>query len=72
MNQIKNTFNNLVEMIQQTHRFMQTQAVKALNLSLTFRNWIIGFYIVEFEQNGEDRARYGESLISKLAGQIRI
>ena len=23
---------------------------------MTVRNWLVGFYIVEFEQNGEDRA----------------
>jgi predicted nuclease of restriction endonuclease-like (RecB) superfamily len=34
------------------------------------RNWLIGFYIVEFEQNGEERAKYGETLIKSLAKDL--
>ena len=30
----------------------------------------MGFYIVEFEQNGEDRAQYGEQLLKKLEQRI--
>lgn len=29
-------------------------------------SWLIGFYIVEFEQNGQDRATYGDRLIRNL------
>lgn len=31
------------------------------------RNWLIGFYIVEFEQKREDRAKYGEELFQILS-----
>jgi hypothetical protein len=31
---------------------------------------LIGYYIVEFEQNGEDRAQYGEQLLQKLEKQM--
>jgi predicted nuclease of restriction endonuclease-like (RecB) superfamily len=60
-------FETLVNTINQTHLHFQQQASKAINVSLTLRNWLIGFYIVEFEQNGEDRAKYGEKLLAKLA-----
>lgn len=49
---------------------LQSQAAHAVNLSLTVRNWIVGCYIVEFEQNGEDRAQYGEQLLKKLAKRL--
>ncbi|MGB0429373.1 MAG: DUF1016 N-terminal domain-containing protein, partial [Bacteroidia bacterium] len=65
-------FDNLVFSIQQVHTHFQQQAVKAVNVTLTLRNWLVGYYIVEFEQNGEDRARYGAELIEKLAQQIDI
>lgn len=42
--------------------FRQNTAV-AINTHLTVRNWQIGFYIVEYEQNGEDRAKYGAKLL---------
>ena len=60
-------FDLLVNTIEQTHNHFQMQASKAVNVSLTLRNWLIGYYIVEFEQNGEDKAKYGEKLLAKLA-----
>ena len=36
------------------------------------RNWLIGFYIVEFEQNGEDRAKYGEFLLKNLEQKVNL
>lgn len=41
-------------------------------MGLTLRNWLIGFYIVEFEQKGEDRAEYGDKLLLKLSQKIGI
>ena len=64
-------FNTLVENITSTHEHFQNQAFKAMNRSLTLRNWIIGWYIVEFEQRGEKRAKYGSKLLSHLACQFK-
>lgn len=44
----------------------------AINKNFTIRNWLIGAYIVEFEQNGKERAEYGGNLIQKLAEQVNI
>ena len=60
-------FYSLVQSIQQTHTVLQQQVNKAINQGLTIRNWLIGFYIAEFEQKGEDRAKYGDRLLQKLA-----
>lgn len=65
-------FNSLAESIQHTHAVLQQEAIKAVNISMTVRNWLVGFYILEFEQNGEDRAIYGDKLISKLAKTINL
>lgn len=46
------------------------QANRAVNVSLTLRNWLIGCCIAEYEQNGEDRARYGTNLMTKLSGRL--
>jgi hypothetical protein len=66
------SFNSLIETIEQTHLSFQEQSVKAVNAGLTLRNWLIGFYIVEFEQNGDDRAQYGTSLIRNIANNLNI
>ena len=36
----------------------------------TMRNWLIGYYIVEFEQHGKDRAEYGTQLLKKLEERV--
>ena len=65
-----NNFNTLVSSIQQVHNQLQQSAVNAVNQMLTMRNWLIGYYIVEFEQNGKDRAEYGKSLLKSIAGNL--
>ena len=42
-------FESLVSHIDTVQHALQAQAAHAVNLSLTARNWLIGYYIVEFE-----------------------
>ncbi|MFN6090374.1 MAG: YhcG family protein [Cyclobacteriaceae bacterium] len=65
-------FSLLVNTIHQAHSTLQQSALKSVNKYLTIRNWLVGFYIVEFEQNGEDRAKYGDKLLPELAKSINI
>lgn len=65
-------FEILKENIQNTHIVTQQSAIKAVNIYLTVRNWLVGYYIVEFEQKGEDRAQYGTKLVAELAKQIDL
>ncbi|MCL2282639.1 MAG: DUF1016 N-terminal domain-containing protein [Fibromonadales bacterium] len=64
-------FNSLVKQINAVQKTLQATAEHAINMSLTIRNWLIGYYIVEFEQNGEDRAKYGEKLLQKLEEKLK-
>ena len=66
------TFELLAQNIESIQTALQQQAAHAVNLSLTARNWLMGCYIVEFEQNGEDRAQYGEALLKNLAKRIHM
>jgi len=65
-------YNQLVLDIRKISRELQDSAVKAINMSLSLRNWLIGYYIVEFEQNGKDRAKYGKQLLAKIAEKASI
>ncbi len=67
-----NDFDQLQSNIVYIHSQVQTKAIHAINQALTLRNWLIGMYIVEFEQNGENRAQYGTGLMSKLAKSTHI
>jgi len=61
----------LSHIINNIHQQLQQQAVSAVNQSLTIRNWLVGYYIVEFEQHGEERARYGAGLLKALSQQMK-
>ena len=64
------SFGDLASIIQTTHDAAQTSAVKAINRMQTMRNWLIGYYIVEFEQHGKDRAEYGTQLLKKSEERV--
>ena len=67
----QNNFESLIDNVYKTHCALQLNAQKTVNQNLTIRNWLIGCYIVEFEQNGEDRAKYGTCLLEEMAKQIK-
>jgi predicted nuclease of restriction endonuclease-like (RecB) superfamily len=63
-------FDSLVTAIVHFHQQTQDYATKAVNVALTLRNWLIGYRIVEFEQQGNDRAAYGQRLLPALAERL--
>lgn len=65
------TFEDLVRSICELDRDLVALAKRAVNVNLTLRNWLIGCYIVEYEQCGADRARYGEKLLAGLSVRLR-
>ena len=64
------SFADLASVIQTTHDAAQGSAFKAINRMQTMRNWLIGYYIVEFEQHGKDRADYGSRLLKNLEERV--
>ena len=66
----KLNFAELVSFIQHVHVELSAQAGRAVNLSLTLRNWLIGFYIADYEQKGTDRAEYGVRLLESLSSRL--
>jgi predicted nuclease of restriction endonuclease-like (RecB) superfamily len=69
--QNNNDFEKLINSVYQTHRLLQENTVKAINFNLTVRNWLVGCYIVEYEQKGKDRAQYGNRLIDEIAKRLK-
>ena len=65
-------FDILIHSLRKTHDLFQQRAIKAVNINLTLRNWLVGYSIVEFEQQGEDRAKYGEQLLTTIAAKLNI
>ncbi len=65
-------FHLLIQNIKQTHDSLYKSVTKSVNTHLTLRNILTGFYIVEFEQNGKDRAQYGTKLLQNLSEELKI
>ncbi|MBE0643402.1 MAG: DUF1016 family protein [Bacteroidetes bacterium] len=64
------SFEKLVGAIKLAHEELAAQAGRAVNMSLTLRNWFIGCYIAEYELRGSDRAQYGAKLLADLAKRL--
>jgi len=66
------SFDALVDICRRTHDELQNQAYRSVDIAMVVRNWLIGWYIVEFEQTGADRAQYGNRLIERLSERLHI
>jgi hypothetical protein len=64
-------YTQLVKPIDSASQQLLGRAAVVVNQALVVRNWIIGACIVEFEQNGEDRAKYGARLLETLATDLK-
>lgn len=64
------TFEILAKSISDINQKAGTMAKSAVNQLMTLRNWAIGYYIVEYEQGGKDRAEYGTNLLKSLENKI--
>ena len=64
-------FERLVELCRRTHEETRQTASRAVDRSLVVRNWLFGWYIVEYEQSGADRAEYGAQTLKKLAAALK-
>jgi predicted nuclease of restriction endonuclease-like (RecB) superfamily len=60
-------FTNLVKAIADIHNSTRGAAAASVNHFLTVRNWLFGMYIIEYEQQGSDRADYGSTLLERLS-----
>ena len=71
MTKVLYDFGKLATSIHQVHSKMQAQAGRAVDVSRTMRNWLIGCYIAEYQMRGADRAKYGEHLLKDLAIELK-
>ena len=62
--------HNLAFDIKAINTTLQESAAKAINKHVTARNWLIGYCIVNYEQHGEDRAKYGDRILQNLAANL--
>lgn len=63
-------FESLVQHIQTVGNVLQQDARLIINRNVTTRAWLTGLYIVEYEQQGNDRAKYGTNLLQELSKRL--
>ena len=64
-------FGHLVDLCRRTHDETRRSAARAVDTYLVTRNWLFGWYIVEYEQRGADRAQYGDRLLAKVSRRLQ-
>lgn len=65
-------FEKLVVLFEQTQSELQKQAARSVDIALVVRNWLFGWYIVEFENGGAERAElYGKKLLQCLSAELK-
>ena len=60
----------LVTQLRDLDSSLKSHVTQSANLGLTLRNWLVGAYIVEFEQQGEDRAKYGDHNLPNVLEEL--
>jgi len=70
MNDIANNFDVFVADIRELLQQGREKAVTAVNTAMVETYWNIGKRIVEEEQNGNERAKYGEYLLTNLSRHL--
>ena len=65
-------FDQLITNLHKLNDSLKVHVVSTVNSGLTMRNWIVGAYIVEYEQHGMERAKYGEKLILEVSKRLAI
>lgn len=64
-------FSALITTLEGLHQQLSQQAVREVDQLMTLRNWLVGFYLVEYEQQGDDRAAYGKNPIPQIAQAMK-
>jgi hypothetical protein len=66
-----NSLEILSKAIGETNQFFINRVQKQVNVAMTLRNWVIGCHIIEYEQSGKDRAKYGNRVLETLATRLK-
>ncbi len=59
-------FDNISKLIEESKK----QVAKAVNTAMVYTYYGVGNYIVQFEQEGKDRAKYGKEVLKRLSDKL--
>ena len=67
------TSKNISKLYKEINSILRTaraNAYKAVNFAMVTSYWFIGQVIVEYEQNGNERAEYGKAVLEGLSKKL--
>ncbi len=64
--------NNLILIIEETVAKAKEKLAGSVNSTMTETYWMIGKYIVEYEQDGNIKATYGKKLLTSLSKELTL
>ena len=64
-------YSGLLQSIESAHAGAKSGAAGTVNRFLVLRNWLIGAFLIEYQQQGADRAEYGTGLLKRVSSDLR-
>jgi len=65
-------YQQLIIKIGDAYQFAKNKVISAVNTEMLKAYWEIGKYIVEFEQEGQLKAKYGKALLINLSKDLSL
>ncbi len=65
-------YGKLLDQISNTFVQGQAKTLKAINTGLVMTYWQIGQHLVEFEQQGQANAEYGQQLLTSISKELKL
>lgn len=63
--------DGLIDLLTETHVEVQKEVARSIDIALVIRNWLFGWYIVNFESGANERKQiYGKQLIQRLSDTL--
>lgn len=66
------SYDDLISQIERLVEAGRNKAVIAVNQVMVATYWAVGRYIVEYEQEGNEKAEYGSQLLKRLSSDLSI
>ena len=66
-NELEERYQSIFDDVARLVYSARQSAARSVNAVMTATYWLVGRYIVEFEQEGENRANYGTEIVERLA-----
>lgn len=65
-------YQELLKTIDSTYQNAKNKVVSAINTEMLYAYWKIGKQVIDFEQNGDIKAKYGEKLLENLSKDLLL